>query len=51
MTPAMLYGLETIALTERLEADTQIASKRYSNIIVTLAQTLDKRLSLTLVER
>ena len=29
----------------------QIASKRYSNIIVTLAQTLDKRLPLTLVER
>ena len=29
----------------------QIASERYSNIIVTLAQTLDKRLPLTLVER
>ena len=30
---------------------TQIASKCYSNVIVTLAETLDKRLSLTLVER
>ena len=34
-----------------MDAVTQIASKRYSNIIVTLAQTLDKRLPLTLVER
>ena len=34
-----------------IDGRSQIASKRYSNIIVTLAQTLDKRLPLTLVER
>ena len=48
-----VYPEVTEAFEELHMADpiTQIASKRYSNIIVTLAQTLDKRLPLTLVER